>query len=63
MFKYVLCRSEIIDISDTVYLSGEIIEKAYEEPFSIKDKSSYNSRHCSLHNNAFKYALASLRRS
>jgi hypothetical protein len=39
--KHLLCRAEAIDINDKVYLSKEIIEKVYEEPFSIKDKSSY----------------------
>lgn len=41
MFKYLLCRAEVIDINDKIYLSKEILEKAYEESFSIKDKSSY----------------------
>jgi hypothetical protein len=39
--KHLLCRAEMIDINNKTYLSKEILEKAYEEPFSIKDKSSY----------------------
>jgi len=39
--KHLLCRAEIIDINNKVYVSKEILEKAYEEPFSIQDKSSY----------------------
>lgn len=39
--RHLLCKTEAIDINKKVYVSKEMIEKAYEEPFSIKDKSSY----------------------
>lgn len=39
--KHLLCRAEIIDINNKIYASKEMLEKAYEESFSIKDKSSY----------------------
>ena len=39
--RHLLCRTYIIDINNKIYVSKEIIEKAYEEPFSIKDKWSY----------------------
>jgi hypothetical protein len=39
--KHLLCRAEIIDINNKSYASKEMLEKVYEEPFSIKDKASY----------------------
>ena len=39
--KHLLCRAEIIDINSKIYVSKEMLEKAYEESFSIKDKSNY----------------------
>jgi hypothetical protein len=39
--KHLLCRAEIIDINNKIYVSKEVLEKAYEESFSIRDKSNY----------------------
>ena len=39
--KHLLCRVELVDINNKLYTSKEILEKAYEDSFSIKDKSSY----------------------
>jgi hypothetical protein len=39
--RHLLCRAEIIDINNKIYVSKEMLEKVYEEPFSIKDKSNY----------------------
>lgn len=39
--KHLLCRAEIVDINNKIYVSKEVLEKAYEESFSIRDKLNY----------------------